>query len=104
MEQVLSVQLSDGRRLAYAEYGSPADPTVLMFHGFPGSRLDRYPLELPNGVRWIVPDRPGYGYSDPQAHRTFSGWATDVEELVDVLEIERFGLLGVSGGGPHALV
>jgi hypothetical protein len=34
------VRLSDGRRLAYSEYGVPDGKLVLYCHGHPGSRLD----------------------------------------------------------------
>jgi pimeloyl-ACP methyl ester carboxylesterase len=33
------MQMSDKRRLAYAEYGEPAGAPVFLFHGLPGSRL-----------------------------------------------------------------
>src|SRR5262249_33763619 len=35
------VRLSDGRRLAYAEYGNPAGTVVVFYHhGLPSSRLE----------------------------------------------------------------
>lgn len=100
------VQLSDKRRLAYAEYGEPNGPAVFLFHGLPGSRLSWGLLPgnpFPPGLRFIAPDRPGYGQSDPKPHRTVLDWSNDVAELADALEIEKFGVLGVSGGGPGAL-
>lgn len=101
-----AVQLFDKRRLAYAEYGEPNGPAVFLFHGLPGSRLSwgllpRNPF--PPGLRFIAPDRPGYGQSDPKPHRTVLDWSDDVAELADTLEIEKFSVLGVSGGGPGAL-
>ena len=53
-------------------------------------------------IRAIVPDRPGYGLSDFQRHRRLLDWPADVEQLADHLGLERFAVLGVSGGGPHA--
>lgn len=100
------VQLSDKRRLAYAEYGEPNCPAVFLFHGLPGSRLSWGLLPgnpFPPGLRLIAPDRPGYGRSDSKPHRTVLDWSDDVFELADALEIEKFGVLGVSGGGPGAL-
>jgi hypothetical protein len=35
---------ADGRTLAWCEYGDPAAPPVFLFHGTPGSRLDRDPF------------------------------------------------------------
>jgi pimeloyl-ACP methyl ester carboxylesterase len=101
------LQLTDGRELSWAEMGDPAGYPVFAFHGTPGSSrqvvVDPAPA-LAAGVRMIAPDRPGYGASTSQRRRTFAGWAHDVAELADHLGIERFAVLGISGGGPHAAV
>jgi pimeloyl-ACP methyl ester carboxylesterase len=100
------VQLSDKRRLAYAEYGASNGAPVLLFHGLPGSRLSWGLLPddpIPAGLRIIAPDRPGYGRSDPRPHRTLCDWADDVGQLADDLGIGEFAIVGVSGGGPGAL-
>ena len=55
-------------------------------------------------VRLIAPDRPGFGLSDPHLDRTFLSWAADVAELADALAIDRFAVMGLSGGAPHAAV
>ncbi|MCP4419841.1 MAG: alpha/beta hydrolase, partial [Chloroflexi bacterium] len=34
------IKLRNGRKLGYAEYGSPEGTAVFYFHGFPSSRLD----------------------------------------------------------------
>ena len=54
------------------------------------------------GVRFIAPDRPGYGASTYAPKRTLPDLAEDVRELADHLGLERFGVVGLSGGGPHA--
>jgi pimeloyl-ACP methyl ester carboxylesterase len=54
-----------------------------------------------HGLRVIAPDRPGMGGSDFQAGRGFSDWPADVVALADSLGIERFAVLGNSGGGPY---
>jgi len=98
--------MSDGRRLAYAEYGAASGIPVLVFHGLPGSRLSWGMLpdgSLPPAARIIAPDRPGYGGSDPNPGRTLLDWANDVEALTDSLHIGKFAVLGISGGGPGAL-
>lgn len=56
------------------------------------------------GLRVIAPDRPGMGQSDFQPKRGFSDWPTDVTALVDVLGLDRFSILGNSGGGGYAAV
>jgi pimeloyl-ACP methyl ester carboxylesterase len=101
-----AITLSGGRLLGYAEYGDPHGFPVLAFHGWPGSRLQgaRYDAAARrSGVRLIAPDRPGVGLSDSQPGRTLRDWPRDVAALADQLELERFAVLGVSGGGPYAL-
>ena len=100
------VNLPDGRRLAYAEYGDANGRPVFLFHGLPGSRLSWGLLPgdpIPAGLRIIAPDRPGYGRSEPRPHRTLCAWADDVGQLADALGIGDFAIVGVSGGGPGAL-
>jgi pimeloyl-ACP methyl ester carboxylesterase len=55
------------------------------------------------GIRLIVYDRPGYGGSDRMPGRTVAHAADDVQDLADELGIERFAVVGRSGGAPHAL-
>jgi len=100
-----SVRLADGRRLAYAEYGDPRGTPAFYFHGTPGSRLEAGMLDEAarrEGVRLIGVDRPGYGDSDRDRRHTLAGWADDVAQLADALGIGRFGIVALSGGGPHA--
>lgn len=55
------------------------------------------------GVRIVALDRPGYGLSDFQPHRTILDWPRDVEEAAEALGLTRFSVIGSSGGGPYAL-
>jgi pimeloyl-ACP methyl ester carboxylesterase len=55
------------------------------------------------GVRLIAVDRPGIGLSDPLPGRSLISWPADVAQLADRLELERFAIVGWSGGGPYAL-
>jgi len=101
-----TLTLEDGRTLGFAEVGDLSGTPVVYCHGFPASRLE---ILLIAGaaerrrVRMIAPDRPGYGLSDWKPERTIADWADDVVELADRLGIERFSVLGTSGGGPYAL-
>ena len=99
------VRLADGRHLCYACHGPLDGEPVFLFHGEPGSRLFLPGLEavLRQGVRLITVDRPGYGCSDPQPGRSLLDWPQNIASLADELGFERFSILGVSGGGPHAL-
>ena len=102
------ITLSDGRALAYAEFGDRSGHPVLYFHGSPSSRLE--PLMIGDdvlvrlGLRVIAPDRPGMGGSDFQSGRGFSDWPADVTSLADALGLARFSVMGNSGGGPYVAV
>ncbi len=101
------LQLRDGRTMAYAEHGDPDGWPVLGCHGSPSSRLERH-VEDPAdyrrwGVRLVVPDRPGFGRSDPQPGRRVTDWPDDVAQLMDSLGIDRFAALSLSGGAAYAL-
>jgi len=102
-----NIRLRDGRRLAYAEYGDPQGKPVFFFHATPGSRLFHHPdasVAASAGARIIAIDRPGFGRSDFKPGRTLLDWPNDVVQLADALNIQRFAVMGYSGGGPYAAV
>ncbi|KAF2464778.1 alpha/beta hydrolase fold domain-containing protein [Lindgomyces ingoldianus] len=107
MQESESLTLGDGRTLSFAVYGAPAsDTTVLYFHAFPSSRLEGrlwHAAAKSLNVRFVVPDRPGMGNSTFQPSRTILDWPKDTITLVDHLGIERFYVMGLSGGGPYTL-
>lgn len=97
-----TVRLTDGRVIAVEEYGNSAGLTVLYFHGWPASRLEAGLIpDLP--VRLMALDRPGYGRSSPHPGRTLLDWPRDVAEVADRLSLERFHVVGLSGGAPFAV-
>jgi pimeloyl-ACP methyl ester carboxylesterase len=101
------VTLSDGRDLAYEEYGDRDGFPVLSFHGGLSSRLDAAPAQEAAalmGVRLLSPDRPGIGRSTFQPGRRLLDWPSDVAQLADALGLERFAVMGWSAGGPYAAV
>lgn len=100
-----SLVLPDGRTLGYAAWGEPAGSPVLLVGTSPGSRLfcPDLPATLAAGVRLVTVDRPGYGRSDPDPRPSMARWVADAGALVDHLRLERFGLVGWSGGGQFAL-
>ena len=102
----LTIQLSDGRDLGYAIYGNPSGYPIFYFHGFPGSRIegkmfDQRMLDSPFALYAF--DRPGIGNSSPHKNRSLLTWADDILEFADSLNIDKFTVLGISGGGPYAL-
>ena len=106
MKEDQQARLPDGRALGYGEYGDLSGAPVFFFHGWPSSRYHGkmlHEVAAGRGLRIIAPDRPGIGLSDPLPGRSFAAWARDIEGLADELGIERFGLFGISGGGPYTL-
>ncbi|MGW4123197.1 alpha/beta fold hydrolase [Nocardia sp. NPDC004711] len=101
-----SMVLADGRNLSWYEHGDRSgSPCVFLpgsaTSGHAGVALDA--VATAGGIRMISVDRPGLGHSDPAPRRRLIDWAGDVEQLVDHLALERFGLLGHSAGGAYAL-
>ena len=101
-----TVTLTDGRQLGYAEYGASAGHPVLIFHGFPGSRLQT--ADFPDAAkaqhcRLIGIDRPGMGLSSCNPQHTLLSWADDISSLVNHLIIEKFSIFGHSGGAPFVM-
>lgn len=100
------VDLADGRMVAVRHYGDEDGVPVVFFHGFPGSRLQvsfGHEAAQSAGVHLVALDRPGFGLSDHAPGRTFGSYPSDVAEVADLLDLDRFGVVGVSGGGPYAL-
>lgn len=100
------VETPDKRTLSVECCGAPSGMPVFLMHGTPGSRSG--PRPRPSvlyrlGIRLICYDRPGYGGSDPFPGRSVADAAGDAATIADFLGIKRFGVVGRSGGGPHAL-
>jgi pimeloyl-ACP methyl ester carboxylesterase len=100
-EQVLS--LPDGRKLGYIKIGK--GQPVIYFHGTASSRLEVLLLKnlAAAELQIISVDRPGYGLSTFKHRKNLQDFNSDVNFLIDFLGIERFMVLGWSGGGAFAL-
>ncbi len=55
------------------------------------------------GLRMIGVDRPGYGNAPADPNRSLRSVAEATAALMDDLGVDRFAVIGVSGGGPYAL-
>jgi pimeloyl-ACP methyl ester carboxylesterase len=102
--QLDHLTLRDGRRVDIATGGDVRGFPVLLQHGLPGSRLTAAHAEdaaLECGVRLLSLSRPGFGRSDP-ATPSLAGRGHDAVEVVTALAIDRFAVLGTSGGAPAA--
>lgn len=102
----LAVALPDGRQLAVETTGDPRGKPVFLLHGTPGSRLGQAPRSAVLswlGIHLITFDRPGYGDSDRLPGRRVADAAGDVAAVANDLGLKTFGVIGRSGGAPHAL-
>lgn len=98
----------DGDRvLGWAEFGHPDGDPILWFHGTPGARTQVPPrihdAALQRGFRIVTVERPGTGVSTDHRYERIADFAPDVEALADDLGLDRFGVVGLSGGGPYTL-
>jgi|HubBroStandDraft_2_1064218.scaffolds.fasta_scaffold162190_2 pimeloyl-ACP methyl ester carboxylesterase len=101
------LELPDGRTLHYYQAG-PDDARTVVFwhHGTPNVGSPPEPLfdaAAEQGLRWVSYDRPGYGGSSPEPDQSVASAAGDVVAIADALGLERFAVLGHSGGGSRAL-
>lgn len=81
------------------DVGDPNGRPVVYLHGGGDSRLSRHPddsIAASLGVRLLAIDRCG----PARPFRSLRAWA---EDAVASMPRERFGVLGWSAGGPHAL-
>jgi pimeloyl-ACP methyl ester carboxylesterase len=79
---------------------------IIYFYGSPGSRLEILFAEKAAktyNFRIIGIDRSGMGRSDFIKLDNLVEYSTYVTELADIFSIEKFGLIGISGGGAYAL-
>ena len=98
--------LPDGRWLGWRDWGDPDGRPMLRLQGTPGSRLSIPPLHQEWSqlrLRVIMTDRPGFGLSTRLPGRRVVDVADDYAALLDHLELDSVAVLGISGGGPHAL-
>ena len=83
--------------------GHPA----FFFHGLIGSHhqaayIGEQARQL--GLRVITPDRPGVGQSQfVKRQSALEVAAHDMEDLAAALDVDRFSVIGISGGTPYAL-
>lgn len=102
-----TIRIDGHRQLGYAEYGPTTGRPLIWFHGTPGARRQISPQARTaadrRNVRIISVERPGVGDSTPHVYQAVSEWANDIRALAEALELDRFGLAALSGGGPYAL-
>ena len=102
-----TVGVGGGRRIGFAEFGTPDGRAVIWLHGTPGARRQipvearRYANE--HGLRIVGIDRPGIGSSSPHVYRNMADFPADLEAVADEIGLDELVVIGLSGGGPYAL-
>ncbi|MBI2786456.1 MAG: alpha/beta hydrolase [Legionella longbeachae] len=100
------ISLKDGRLLGFSEFGDPKGHPVFYFHGFPGSRLqasDFHEVAKTHHYRFFGIDRPGMGVSTFNKKHSILSWSQDISALANCLKIDRFSIIGHSGGAPFVM-
>ena len=104
MVREFDLDLGDARTLhAYDAGGDSERLAVFWHHGTPNIGAPPAPLFADAdrlGLRWVSYDRPGYGGSTPQPGRDVASAANFTAAVADALDIERFAVMGHSGGAP----
>jgi pimeloyl-ACP methyl ester carboxylesterase len=96
----------DGARIWYAAYGS-GSPVILLHGGLGHSGNWGYqvPALVGSGYQVVVIDSRGHGHSTRDTRPyTYELMASDVAAVMDILHLERAGLVGWSDGACTALV
>jgi pimeloyl-ACP methyl ester carboxylesterase len=95
-----------GVKIAYREAGHPANPKLVLLHGFPASSHQYRDLirALADRFHVIAPDYPGFGHSDipdPATYAyTFDGISEVIERFLALKGFDRYGLFVQDYGGP----
>lgn len=99
----------DGATIHYQEFGNPADPTLILIHGYTASTYvwkTVAPMFAEKGFHVIAPDLLGFGYSDKPSwfDYTIQSQARMVVRLMNVLGIGQATVIGSSYGGAVASI
>lgn len=104
--EVRVLNLQDGRRLAYQEFGDRRGFPLFHCHSHGSSRLEATLFDAAAkraGFRLVSIDRPGTGFSDFHSGGGPATFAQDVLILADNLDCRKFGVLAFGGGAAYAL-
>jgi pimeloyl-ACP methyl ester carboxylesterase len=100
-----SIQIA-GLNIAYREAGNPANPKLVLLHGFPASSHQYRDLirVLADRFHVIAPDYPGFGNSDrPDPSKfpyTFEKFSEVIDSFLGLKGFDRYGLFVQDYGGP----
>jgi pimeloyl-ACP methyl ester carboxylesterase len=104
LSRVEEIALPDGRRVQLWTGPATAAPAVLVCHGTPDTRWiarTGASAAASAGLRLVCVNRPGYGTSTP-TDSTMTSVADDAVAVLDLLDVDRVGVVGMSVGGAYA--
>lgn len=109
MNELKRVPLKTGVTLNVALAGDPANPAVILLHGFPESHRTWRTIAplLEERFFLVMPDQRGFAGSDrPQQVEAYKSdvLVDDIFALAEALAIERFALVGHDWGGAIAWI
>ena len=97
------LELADGSKIHFRDEGNKDGKVLLLVHGFNGSLFNYEPLVpyLSDNYRIISLDLPAHGLtgaveSDLYSHKAYQNV---IEEVVEILEVDKFYFVGHSMGG-----
>lgn len=99
----------DGVDIFFREAGDPANPTIVLLHGFPASSHQYRDLieDLEDDFHLIAPDYPGFGASEfpsqDEYDYTFDTIAETVDTFLEQRGIDRYSLFVQDYGAPVGL-
>ena len=105
---VHTARLSSGHHVRYLDDG-PRDELVAVFFGGAGTSVRAFrllefmrTLRYELGIRVVAVERNGLGLTPFDPACGPAEHADDVGEVLDLLEVDAFAVVAISGGGPYA--
>lgn len=96
----------EGQDIFYRETGSPAQPAILLLHGFPSSSHMFRNLLIALGGKYhlVAPDYPGFGNSSMPSVKefeySFDHLAHIIDQFTSAIHLKKFSLYMMDYGAP----
>lgn len=92
--------------VSFTRRGVEGGHPVVFLHGWPSSNREQFAsdeiLQQLN-LDWFSPNRPGYGQTAWQQDHGLLDWPARLVTWAEEQQLDRFHLVGYSGGGPFAM-
>jgi pimeloyl-ACP methyl ester carboxylesterase len=101
-----SASWASSSSVSFTRRGVPGGCPAVFFHGWPSSNREQFASDAlleRLSLDWFSLNRPGYGETHWRHHHGLLDWPARVAAWADEQGLERFHLVGYSGGGPFAM-